>query len=79
MGIKISNKLGDLLERLVEQAIFRFRWIFVLLILIPINIVYESWFSLRDWLVYTLNSAPKAHDRKVAAIQKQVRTYKMIQ
>lgn len=29
-------------------------------------------FFLRNWTIYHLHSAPKAHDRKVAVIQKQV-------
>lgn len=60
-------------QRLFEYILFRFRWIFVIGILLPINIVYVAYFNLRNWFIFTINSAPRAHMRKVAEIQKQVR------
>lgn len=61
------------IERILEYVLFRFRWVFVVFFLLPVNIVYEAYFNVRNWLIFKLNSAPKAHNRKVAVIQKQVR------
>lgn len=59
-------------ERILEWILFRFRWIFVILFVIPMSLVYDQYFNVRNFIVFKLNSAPKAHDRKVAIIQKQV-------
>lgn len=41
-------------------------------------LVYDQYFALRNFFVFKLNSAPRAHDRKVAIIQKQVHFFLFI-
>lgn len=60
-------------ERILEWVLFRFRWIFVILFVLPLSLAYDQYFRVRNFIVFRLNSAPKAHDRKVAVIQKQAR------
>ncbi|KAI6179109.1 FAD-binding PCMH-type domain-containing protein [Aphelenchoides besseyi] len=72
MGSKTAIPMS---ERILEWVLFRFRWIFVILFVLPASVIYDQYFALRNWLVFKLNSAPKAHDRKVAIIQKQIRDW----
>jgi hypothetical protein len=67
-----QKEVIPLSERILEWVLFRFRWIFVILFVLPASLVYDQYFSIRNWIIFKLNSAPKAHDRKVAVIQKQV-------
>ncbi|CAI4224200.1 unnamed protein product [Auanema sp. JU1783] len=62
-------------DKFLEWFMFRFRWIFVILFLLPLSVVYDTYFAVRNWVVFKLQSAPNAHDRKVALIQKQVRSW----
>lgn len=49
--------------------------VFVVPFLLPLSFAYEKFIFIRNWIVFQLQSAPKAHDRKVALIQKQVREW----
>ena len=49
--------------------------VFVVPFLLPLSFAYEKFTFVRNWIVFQLQSAPKAHDRKVALIQKQVREW----
>ena len=57
-----------------EHLIIHYRLLFVLLVL-PVSLVYDLWFSLRRRLVLLLHSSPSNHREKVAALQRQVREY----
>ncbi|KAH7718329.1 Protein F52H2.6 [Aphelenchoides avenae] len=67
-----KDKQVPLLERVLEYVLCRFRWIVVISFVLPVSVLYNAYFEFRNWLVHALRSAPKAHDRKVYAIQKQV-------
>ncbi|CAD5210566.1 unnamed protein product [Bursaphelenchus okinawaensis] len=62
-------------ERFLEWFLFRFRWIFVLFFVLPASLAYDGYYLVRNYLIFKLNSAPKAHDRKVAVIQRQIREW----
>uniref|UniRef100_A0A1I7WBK8 Autophagy-related protein 9 n=1 Tax=Heterorhabditis bacteriophora TaxID=37862 RepID=A0A1I7WBK8_HETBA len=68
MGLPPSSTF----ERFLEWFLFRFRWVFVIAFLLPMSVIYDSYYFVRNWLIFHLQSAPKAHNRKVALIQKQV-------
>ncbi|CAI5455564.1 unnamed protein product [Caenorhabditis angaria] len=62
-------------EKVVEFIMHRFRFLFVVPFLLPLGVVYNWFFELRNWFVFNINSAPKAHDRKVQRVQAQVRRW----
>ncbi|XP_077981530.1 delta(24)-sterol reductase-like [Glandiceps talaboti] len=59
-----------------EYVIVNQRWIFVCLFLLPVSVVYDLLFYLRNWIVFQLSSAPKQHDKRVQDIQRQVREWR---
>lgn len=63
----------SLSERFLQWFLFRFRWVFVIFFVLPASLLYDGYFTVRNYVIFRLNSAPKAHDRKVAVIQRQVR------
>ncbi|CAJ0955925.1 unnamed protein product, partial [Mesorhabditis belari] len=62
-------------DRFLEWFMYRFRWIFVIPILLPMSFTFNLYYAIRNWLIFNIQSAPKAHDRKVGLIQKQVRDW----
>ncbi|CAJ0587020.1 unnamed protein product, partial [Mesorhabditis spiculigera] len=62
---------GDFLEWFLH----RFRWVFVIPVLLPLSFCFDLYYAARNWFIFKIQSAPKAHDRKVALIQKQVRQW----
>ena len=55
----------------VEYIIINYRWIFVCLFLMPLSLIYDVFYFLRNWLVFKMNSAPHRHDEKVKEVQRQ--------
>jgi delta24-sterol reductase len=72
---KLTNKISTIFEQFLEWFLFRFRWIFVIPLILPASLAYDTYNFLRNWLIFKLQSAPKAHDRKVAQIQKAVKEW----
>lgn len=56
----------------LEYIIIHYRWIFVVFFLMPLSLVYDVFFYLRNWLIFRMNSAPEKHDEKVRDVQQQV-------
>lgn len=56
----------------LEYILVHYRWIFVILFLLPLSLAYDVFFYTRNWLVFKMNSAPHKHDEKVKFVQKQV-------
>lgn len=56
----------------LEYILMNYRWIFVCLFLLPVSVVYDVWYYLRNYIIFKLNSAPKKHDQKVQEVQRQV-------
>ncbi|XP_014668705.1 PREDICTED: delta(24)-sterol reductase-like [Priapulus caudatus] len=65
--------MGD--KGLIEHVIVNHRWVFVCLFLLPMSVVYDFVFYLRNWIVFKLSSAPKRHQQRVADVQTQVRKW----
>ncbi|XP_065165651.1 delta(24)-sterol reductase-like isoform X2 [Atheta coriaria] len=59
-------------DGLVEHILVNYRWVFVCCFLLPASFFYNIWFYFRNWVVFTLSSAPDKHDERVRFIQKQV-------
>lgn len=74
MSSLTSNQIS-IFERLLEWFLFRFRWIFVIPLILPASLAYDTYNFVRNWIIFTLQSAPKYHDRKVASIQKAVKEW----
>ncbi|CAH0403550.1 unnamed protein product [Chilo suppressalis] len=62
-------------ESLTEYIIVEYRWVVVIFALLPMSLFWKIWSSLRNYVVFKLNSAPKMHDRKVKHVQKQVKDW----
>ncbi|XP_064626464.1 delta(24)-sterol reductase-like [Lineus longissimus] len=67
--------LGSFSDQWLEYILINYRWIFVCLFLLPVSVVYDVLFYVRNWVVFKLNSAPKQHDKKVQKVQKQIREW----
>lgn len=59
-------------ETLFEILLINHRWIVVCFLLLPMSFVYNFWYYFRNLVIFWLNTAPLAHDKKVRNIQKQV-------
>lgn len=59
-------------KTLTEILLVDFRWIVVVLFLLPASFLYNLFYSVRSKIIFKLHSAPRSHDAKVAGIQKQV-------
>ncbi|GFO23070.1 delta(24)-sterol reductase-like [Plakobranchus ocellatus] len=59
----------------LEYIIINYRWIFVCIFLLPLSVFYDAFMYIRAKIVFSLNSAPKQHDARVANVQKQVRAW----
>lgn len=57
---------------MMEILLVDYRWIIVCFFLLPMSFLYNLWFYLRNAYIFYMSSAPKAHDKKVRYIQKQV-------
>jgi len=62
-------------DSILEHIIIHYRWVFVMFLL-PVSLCYDVFHYARSFLIFTLNSAPKQHLKKVANIQRQVREWK---
>lgn len=59
-------------ETFMEVLLVDYRWIFVCFYFLPMSLLYNLWFYVRNVIIYHLNSAPQAHDEKVRKVQRQV-------
>jgi hypothetical protein len=59
-------------ETLAEYILVEYRWVVVITLLMPLSLLWKIWSTLRSYVVFKLNSAPKMHDKKVKNVQKQV-------
>jgi hypothetical protein len=64
--------LAGCVDEALEYILINYRWVFVCFFLLPASFLYEVYNYWRNWIVVTLNSAPKQHDKKVKNVQKQV-------
>ena len=61
-------------DSIVEHVMINYRWVFVIFLL-PVSFLFDVWFYTRSKIIFALNSAPTAHEKKVKGIQKQIREY----
>lgn len=57
----------------IEYILIHYRWVFVCFFLLPLSVLYDSYFYLRSRLIFALNTAPEKHDERVKHVQEQVR------
>ncbi|KAF8364007.1 hypothetical protein PRIPAC_90930, partial [Pristionchus pacificus] len=72
MGSSTGHPLSEII---LEFLLHHLRWIPVCFILLPLSFIYDLITRARNRLVHYVNSAPRAHDRKVAKIQGEVREW----
>lgn len=69
---KLLNYNNQLDFSIIEFILYRFRWIFVLIFILPASIIFNAYSILRNFFTLKLRSGLKRHDQKVCQIQKQV-------
>lgn len=52
-----------------------YRWVVVMVALLPLSILWKIWSTFRNYVVFKLNSAPKMHDKKVRDVQNQIKAW----
>ena len=57
---------------LVEHILINYRWVFVIFFLMPMSLLYDVFYYIRNIIVFRLNSAPHKHVEKVREVQRQV-------
>ncbi|CAH0764817.1 unnamed protein product [Diatraea saccharalis] len=62
-------------ESVAEYILVEYRWVVVILALLPMSLLWKIWSTFRNYVVFKLNSAPKMHDRKVKQVQKQIKDW----
>jgi len=62
-------------SRFTEYILINYRWIFVILFLMPMSLMYDLFMYIRSFIIFKLNSAPEKHDEKVKEVQRQVRQW----
>ncbi|KAK6734370.1 hypothetical protein RB195_017883 [Necator americanus] len=71
----MSSRIFAPLYYLLEYLRICLQWAIVLFIAMPLSTLYDIFFAMRNKLVYSLGTAPRAHNRKVMAIQRQVHNW----
>ena len=56
----------------LEYVLVHYRWVFVVFFLMPLSLLYDLYYAVRNWVVFTINSAPLRHDERVRDVQRQV-------
>ncbi|XP_076057489.1 delta(24)-sterol reductase-like [Oratosquilla oratoria] len=59
----------------LEYILIHYRWVIVVLFLLPVSFFYDLWYYARSWVIFQLNSAPGSHSQKVREVQRQVREW----
>jgi Delta24-sterol reductase len=67
-----ENKPGGLFEYILTH----WRGTFATFILLPISFWFSLWLKIRNKIVFWMKSAPKQHDQRVAAVQRQINEWR---
>lgn len=67
----MKNKM--LFSFLIEWIKFRFRWIVIIAVIVPLSFFYNYYLSIRNNIMNTLGIAIKVHARKVNELRKEVK------
>nr|CAB3237581.1 delta(24)-sterol reductase-like [Phallusia mammillata] len=60
----------------LEYILVHYRWLIVCVFLLPMSFFFNIYMYVRATLIFKFNSAPKRHDERVKAVQKQVQEWK---
>lgn len=58
------------------ERLIRYRWLFVVPVLLPLSILFDLFWALRDLYIHRLRRSPEAHEARVAAVQDQIRRWR---
>ncbi|CAG4962362.1 unnamed protein product [Colias eurytheme] len=62
-------------ESLVEYLVIEYRWLLAVTVLMPLSFLWKIWSFARNYVVFKLNTAPRAHEKKVKDVQRQVKSW----
>jgi Delta24-sterol reductase len=68
----ISAEAEPLIDPLTEWLI-RYRWLFVVPILLPLSALFDLFWSIRDLYIHRVRGSPAGHEARVGWIQEQIR------
>ncbi|KHN80807.1 Diminuto-like protein [Toxocara canis] len=71
----VGRRTQSLPHFFLEKIIFWLSSLFVLFFILPATLLYDRLTYLRNAFILAIQSAPKAHNRKVAVLQKQIREW----
>ena len=57
---------------ILEYILIHYRWVFVIFFLMPLSVLYDAFYYLRNWVIFKMNSAPEKHGERVKEVQRQV-------
>jgi hypothetical protein len=61
------------LGRIIKFVQSKYRWMFVVPVVLPLSLVYNCATHIRNTYVFYMKSSPKRHAQKVAKISKEVK------
>ncbi|XP_028025733.1 delta(24)-sterol reductase-like isoform X1 [Bombyx mandarina] len=71
----VKNKMAIETETFLEYLVVEYRWVIVILALLPMSAAWKLWSIIRNYVVFKMNSAPKMHDDKVKEVQRQIKEW----
>lgn len=66
-----SSKLAKLFMDFMTD----YRGVVIVIVVLPLSFMVESFFEWRDWVYRTFQVAPLLHDKRVKEVQEQVRVW----
>ncbi|XP_038219324.1 delta(24)-sterol reductase-like [Zerene cesonia] len=62
-------------ESFVEYLVIEYRWLLAVTVLMPLSFLWKIWSLARNYVVFKLSTAPRAHEKKVKHVQRQIKNW----
>ncbi len=73
----IITRMADISYRSqLTDLLVRYRWLFVVPVVLPISVLFDLFWAIRNFYYRRLKSAPQAHERRVRDIQEQLHRWR---
>lgn len=67
-----KGKVDNECSSWTEYMLIHYRWVIVILFLLPMSAIYDLIYWIRAWVIFKFASAPDRHLEKIGHVQKQV-------
>lgn len=61
---------------MLTDLLVRYRWLFVVPVILPLSVLFDLYWAIRNWYYRGLKNAPERHTERVRDIQAQVRQWR---